>query len=226
MIRAFLLSIGQLGDRAFLVVLAKSLGLTILLLAVLGGGAWYGAYRIAIAQGLAAEMSMGAGLLAVLAAVAASWLLFRAIAIGVMSIFAEEIIIAVEAKHYPEALASARHVGIGRSAMLGLGSAARAILVNLLILPLYVVLLVTGVGTALLFFVVNGWLLGRDLGEMVAVRHTAPGAMRGWRKASAGDRFVLGLAGTGLFMVPVLGLLAPLLGAAMATHLFHRKDVV
>ncbi|MDO7844466.1 EI24 domain-containing protein [Sphingomonas immobilis] len=223
MIRAFLLSIGQLGDPAFLRVLAKSLALTIVLLVALGGLTWFAAERIAVAWGASAGTGHLAGALAVLGAVAASWLLFRAVAIAVMSIFAEEIVVAVEAKHYPQALTAARHVGFGRSLALGLGSAARAILVNLVILPLYVVLLVTGVGTALLFFVVNGWLLGRDLGEMVAVRHVAPEAMRGWRRTSAGSRFVLGLAGTGLFMVPVVNLIAPVLGAAMATHLFHRK---
>lgn len=105
---------------------------------------------------------------------------------------------------------------------MGLGSAARFFLVNLVMLPVYVALLVTGVGTAAAFFLVNAWLLGRDLSDMVASRHLFPAAMRDWRKANAGKRFLLGLAGTGLFVVPVLNLLAPVLGAAMATHLFHR----
>jgi uncharacterized protein involved in cysteine biosynthesis len=47
--------------------------------------------------------------------------------------------------------------------------------------------------------------------------------MRGWRKATAWERFTLGVAGTGLFMVPILNLAAPVLGAAMATHLFHGR---
>ena len=79
----------------------------------------------------------------------------------------------------------------------------------------------TGVGTALLFFAVNAWLLGRDLGDMVASRHLAPAAMRTWRTATGGRRFLLGLAGTGLFVVPGVNILAAVIGAAMATHLFH-----
>jgi len=105
---------------------------------------------------------------------------------------------------------------------MGLGSAARFLLVNLVMTPVYFALLVTGVGTAAAFFVVNAWLLGRDLSDMVASRHLSRTAMRDWRTANGARRFVLGLAGTGLFVVPVVNLLAPVLGAAMATHLFHR----
>ena len=36
-------------------------------------------------------------------------------------------------------------------------------------------------------------------------------------------RALLGAASTALFLVPVVNLLAPVLGAAMATHLFHRR---
>ena len=36
-----------------------------------------------------------------------------------------------------------------------------------------------------------------------------------------GTPFVLGLAVAGLFVVPLANLFAPILGAAMATHLFH-----
>jgi CysZ protein len=223
MLRAFFLSIGQFGDRPFLLVFAKSLAITFALFALLGGGAWWWAQGLAAAQGADGWLSALAGFAALLAVLAAGWLLFRAIAVGVLMVFVEEIIVAVEARHYPEALARARHVGIGRARLMGLASGLRAILVNVAVLPLYLVLLVTGVGTLALFLVVNGWLLGRDLGEMVAARHLPPAAMRGWRKATATERFVLGVAGTGLFMVPILNLAAPVLGAAMATHLFHGR---
>ncbi|MEH3159029.1 MAG: EI24 domain-containing protein, partial [Sphingomonas taxi] len=83
--------------------------------------------------------------------------------------------------------------------------------------------LFTAIGPAIAFFLVNAWLLGRDLGEMVASRHMDDAAMRGWRRATRGERFVLGLAGTGLFVVPLLNLFAPIVGAGMATHLFHAS---
>ena len=63
-----------------------------------------------------------------------------------------------------------RHPSLALSLRMGLASALRALVFNLLALPLYLVLLVTGVGTVALFALVNALLLGRDLGEMVAVR--------------------------------------------------------
>lgn len=222
MISGFFLSIAQLGDRAFVAVLAKSLALTIALFAALGVGIWYATAALG-SQWLGDHAGSLSGLVAAVATVLASWLLFRAVAIAVVGVFADEVVAAVEARHYPAASASARPVSIARSAAMGVRSAARVMLVNLLMLPLYLLLLVTGVGTAVAFFLINGWLLGRDLGDMVAARHLNPAAMRDWRTATAARRFALGLAITALFVVPVVNLLAPLLGAAMATHLFHGR---
>jgi CysZ protein len=226
MVRAFLLSLAQLGDRRILAVFLKSMLVTVALIGVLGAGLWYGATRLADRWGWDALSGGLLGAVALLAAFGASWLLFRAIAIGVMGVFADDVVVAVEARHYPQALVTARSVTMARGIGLGLRSAGRAILVNLALAPVYVALLVTGVGTWLLFFLVNGWLLGLDLGTMVAVRHVPSAMMRDWRKTGAVDRFAMGVAGTALFMVPVLNLFAPILGAAMATHLFHERRSV
>jgi len=219
MFQALLLSFAQLGDPAIRRVLAKSVGVTLAIFAVLGAAIWWG-----IDAALSAWRYHGAlaGVAASVATLLALWLLFRAVAVLVVGVFADDVVAAVERRHYPATLASARAVPLHRSMRMGLGSAMRFLLVNLAMTPVYLALLVTGVGTAAAFFVVNAWLLGRDLTDMVASRHLAPTAMRAWRKANAARRFLLGLAGTGLFVVPVLNLLAPVLGAAMATHLFHR----
>ena len=42
MISSFFLSVAQLGDRAFVAVLAKSLAVTLGLFALLGAAIWYG----------------------------------------------------------------------------------------------------------------------------------------------------------------------------------------
>lgn len=218
MLRALLLSIGQLGDPPVLRVLAQSLAVTLALFAALALGLWW--LVDAALAGWAYHGAM-AGLAAVMATALAFWLLFRAIAILVVGLFADRIVAAVERRHYPAAATEARDVSLARGLTMGLGSATRFVLVNLLLLPVYLALLVTGVGTAALFFLVNAWLLGRDLGDMVAARHLPRAAMRDWRAATGGRHFVLGLAGTALFVVPLLNVLAPVLGAAMATHLYH-----
>ena len=221
MLRAFLLSLGQFGDPKIAGVFLKSLAATLALLGLFGAGLWYGAMRLVAWLGWSPNYGGLVGTLALIAAFGIGWLVFRAVAVGVMGVFADDVVIAVERKHYPQALEQARDVPLARGIALGLGSAGRAILVNLALLPVYIMLLVTGVGTWLLFFLVNGWLLGHDLGEMVAARHMDGAGLKGWRKSGAVDRFALGVAGTALFMVPVLNLFAPILGAAMATHLFH-----
>ena len=219
MIRALLLSLRQLGDPPILRVLAASLAITLAIFAGAGAALWW-----ALDAAVAGWRWHGAlsGVAALLVMVLGIWLLFRAVAILVVGLFADTIVAAVERRHYPDRLAAARPVSFARGLRMGLASAARFVAVNLLAAPAYLALLVTGVGTAAAFFVVNGWLLGRDLGDMVAARHLPAAAMRDWRAATAGRRFMLGLAGTGLFVVPVLNILAPVLGAAMATHLFHR----
>ena len=224
MLNALALSIAQLGDRRILAVIAKSLVLTLALfagfaVALVFGVRWLAAHWFAASEGIATL----AGAAAVLLSILCAWLLFRAVAIAVIGLFADDIVHAVEAKHYPTRFAAGRDLSFARSAAMGVRSAARAIFVNLLFSPLYLLLLVTGVGTALAFFLVNSWLLGRDLGDMVAARHMSAADLASWRAATRASRFAVGAAGTALFFVPLANFLAPVLGAAMATHLFHRR---
>lgn len=220
MFGALALSLAQLGDRPVLGVLAKSLAVTLGLFALLGTGVWWGTDALLTTWAWHGTVASAA---AFVATALALWLLFRAVAIAVLGLFADTIIAAVEAKHYPLALTSARDVPFAQSLRMGLGSAARFVMANLLLLPAYVMLLATGIGTAALFLAVNAWLLGRDLGDMVSARHMTSAAMVDWRRGTTARRFLLGLAVTGLFLIPILNILAPVLGAAMATHLFHRS---
>lgn len=227
MIHAFFLSLGQLLDRRVAMVLLKSLAVTLIVFAALGVGLWYGMH--AFSAWLAAWLG-GVGGSAAFADIAtlvllllAHWLLFRAVAIAVIGIFADEVVAAVEAKHYPGAHADAQDVPFARSLTMGIQSGVRIIAVNVLLSPLYLVLLLTGVGTAAAFFFVNAWLLGRDLGDMVAARHMPYRDLAKWRRSNRLRRFTLGAIGTGLLLVPFVNLVAPIIGAAMATHLFHRR---
>jgi uncharacterized protein involved in cysteine biosynthesis len=145
------------------------------------------------------------------------------VAIGVVAGFADQVVAAVEERHYPEAAAAARPLGIGGTLALGLGSSLRLLFWNLLALPFYILLLVTGIGPLLLFFAVNALVLGRDLAMMVAARHLDRAARREWLAQHRGERMLLGGIITALFLLPIVNLVAPVLGAAMATHLFHGR---
>ncbi|MFL9841191.1 EI24 domain-containing protein [Sphingomonas sp. ST-64] len=224
MIQALLLSIGQLGDRRIVAVFLKSMLVTLAIFAALGATLWFGTHHL-VARTFAASESMAslAAATALLLALLGAWLLFRVVAIAVIGVFADEVVHAVEAKHYPERFSTARDLSFARSAAMGLKSAGRAVLANIIVSPVYLLLLVTGVGTPIAFFLVNSWLLGRDLGDMVAVRHMPTRDLGRWRSTTRVTRFATGAVGTGLFFIPFVNLIAPIVGAAMATHLFHRR---
>lgn len=214
---ALLRALPQLAEGAVLRVLVKSVLVTLLLFAGFGLAGWYGLTRLLVQwdEGTAAELG---GLLAVLLTVIGGWLLFRLVALLVLQFFAEDIVAAVEARHYPHAQHSLRHRTLAQNARDGLRSLARALLVNLIVLPFALVLLVTGIGTALLFWFANAILLGRELTEMVLLRHTPDTGTN----VSGLQRFALGGFVAALMAVPLVNLLMPVLGAAAATHLVHR----
>ncbi len=220
---ALALSIAQLGDPAILRVLAKSLAITLALFALLGGVMLVGLYRYLLSLDAAFSVELSA-LAAVVLTVIAGWLLFRIIALFVLQFFADEVVLAVEARHYPHAFGTARKVGLGEEFRGSAGALLRAVLVNLAALPFAILLLATGIGTAILFWAVNAWLLGRELQDMVWLRHRA--AEDEGQPLGAATRFALGGIVAALLLVPFANLLAPVLGAASATHLVHRNRPV
>lgn len=218
--RAFALAIGQLGDRAIVAVLAKSVAVTLALFALLGVGAWYGLSALLADYGVAGDGALGA-LGAILVTVIGGWLLFRLVALAVVQFFADQVVAAVEARHYPAALATRRDLPFREDLALSLRGLLRALVANLVALPFALLLLVTGVGTALLFWAVNAWLLGRELTDMVWLRHRTPG--ESGPPLAGLTRFALGGIVAAMLLVPFINLLAPVIGAAAATHLIHSR---
>ena len=154
MLRAFALALGQLTDPAVLRVLGKSLLATLVIFVVAGSGLWWLAERGLALAGLS-EQRLGetglveAGLVRVLlslvAVVVAGWLLWRVVALAVLQFFADEVVHAVEARHYPAQAARARQLGWRKELGLGLRGGARALGWNLAALPVALVLAVSGV---------------------------------------------------------------------------------
>jgi len=218
---AFARALGQLGDRRIVGVLVKSVAVTLAIFAALGIALWRG--TAAVIETYADGWGELAGLAALVLGIVGGWLLFRVIALMVLQFFADEVVHAVEARHYPGHAAAARDLPLAEEARNALGGVLRAVLVNLVALPVGLLLLVTGIGTALWFWAVNAWLLGRELQDMVWLRH------RPSRDAAPPltglTRLALGGIVAAMLLVPFVNLLAPVLGAAAATHLVHsRRD--
>ncbi len=220
MISALALAVTRLFDPRLVPIWLKSLAATVLACAVLGAGGWW-------ALSMAIDRYVGEGgfgqITAAFVVLLAGWLLWRVVALAVLQFFADDVVTAIEARDYPEMAARARKLGWREELARGLGGAGRALLFNLIALPFALVLLVTGVGAPLLFIAVNAVLLGRELQDMVWLRHRASPADP--PPLGAFERLALGGVTALLLTVPVANFAAPFLGAACAVHLIHRKGL-
>ena len=210
----------QLADPRILWLLIKSLLVTLLLFVALGAALYFGLMWL-VDRGLGSMLDGLPPQTAVLGVVLGGWLLFRVTALAAVQFFADDVVEVVEAKYYPEALESARRIGFGESMWLSLKGALRVVFVNILILPLALILLVTGFGTVVLFALVNAWLLGRELRDMAWQRHRRDRSEE--PPIGRGTRFALGLIIAGMLTVPGLNFIAPIIGAAAATHLVQGR---
>jgi CysZ protein len=212
------LALRQLADRQTLAVLWRVLLLTLAIFVLLGGGLWWAVDRWLLQPqvGDNPHFYALAGLALTFAILVLFWFLFRAVAMAVMGLFTDAVVDSVEADHFPAAAANATPVSWQRGLAFGIKSALRALFWNLLASPLYLLALFTGIGLPIALIAVNAPLLGRDLETMVAARHPAAEPMPSAR------RWALGLTVATAFMIPVINLLAPVFGAALAVHMFHR----
>ena len=218
MLSAFALAAARIFDRRLLPIWLKSLAATLLACAVLGYAGWWGLQALLARDQADNEFSQWAAAAIV---ILAGWLLWRVVALAVLQFFADEVVNAIEARDYPALAAQARKLGWRAELARGLGGAGRALLFNLLALPVALLLLVTGVGAPLVFIAVNAVLLGRELQDMVWLRHRpSPDSPP---PLSAVERLALGGVTAVLLTVPIANFAAPFLGAACAVHLIHRK---
>ncbi len=222
MIQAIVMAFQSLADTRVQRLLLRVILLTLLAFLVLGfalwwvmswGMDWIGLDRIGVG---ADNASVFGAFLAAATTLLSTLLLFRIVAVTITWIFADDIIDAVEDRYYPTHAMTGKRPGLASGAGMALRSIVRVIGYNLLALPVYLLLLFTGIGTAIAFLLVNALLLGRDLEDMLIARHGKEhGSMRKL------PRLLLGLTGTVGLMVPFFNLIVPVLATATAVHMAH-----
>ncbi|MFQ5624371.1 MAG: EI24 domain-containing protein [Paracoccaceae bacterium] len=217
-------ALGQIFDRRFLGVLFRSLGLTVLLLALFYALVAVG-LRFVLPDtfslpwiGEVGFLSIAISWVTLLGMLVLSFVLMFPVASVFVGIFLDDIADAVEARHYPalpEPLRLPLREQLGDSLrFLGLMVAA-----NLLALLVY---LVATVFAPLVFWGVNGFLLGREYFQLVAARRVGlEGAGRlqrrhFWQVWAAGILMAVPLT------IPLINLLVPIIAVAAFTHMFHR----
>jgi CysZ protein len=152
-----------------------------------------------------------------LAALILAWLLFPATSLLVLSLFLDRVIAAFERAHYP-GLPPPRDAGIAEAIASGLRLALLGLVLNLAALPIYIFL--PGI-SLVLFYALNGYLVGREYFEAVALRRLAPRDARALWHADRLRLIVAGAAIAFLLSIPLVNLAAPLIGAAAMLHLFE-----
>lgn len=156
------------------------------------------------------------GVLGVFAFFAIFWLLFVVIVQLVAGFYVEQVIAAIEARHYPDL-----PLAIGQPATSMVINALQyfgiLVLLNLLAMPFYLIPLF-GV---LVFYLVNGYLIGREYFELVALRRIDARSAKTLRKTHRGQVFGAGLITTVLFSLPIINLVAPVVAAAAMVHIFE-----
>ena len=218
MFQSLMLSFQSLSDRRIAAVMAKVVLLTIISFLALGVGLWFALQRL-FAWLQVDDGGFWSGLLSVAIIVLSGALLFRVVTVAITWIFADDIIDAVEDQFYPQHAAFGKRPSFGAGLKMAMKSIVRVAGYNLLALPLYLLLLFTGVGTAIAFLLINALLLGRDLEDMLIARH---GKSKG--AINKLPRLMLGLLGTAGMLVPFVNLLVPVLATAMAVHLVHSGN--
>jgi CysZ protein len=152
-----------------------------------------------------------------LAVLGLSWLFFPAVATLIMGLFLERIAAAVEALDYP-GCSPPRRQPISETLGVMLRLTALTLLLNLLALPVY--LLLPGINL-FLFLALNGYLLGREYFEVVALRRLDAAATRAARNRFGLRVFLGGVVIAALFALPLVNLIAPVIATVFMLHVFE-----
>lgn len=213
----------QLFTSPFRAVFFKTLGLTLLALL----GLWFGLKEVfdwlalpwidALLPGLPSWAGWLGFIVAVIAGIGLALglaLLIAPVTAAVAGLFLDDVAEIVERADYP-ADRPGQSMPVIPAFIMTLKFFGIVILGNFVALLL---LLIPGVNIAA-FFIVNGYLLGREFFEFAAMRFRPEAEAKALRRRHAGTVFLAGLVVAAFLAVPLLNLLTPLFAAAMMVHL-------
>lgn len=220
----FLRAVAQLGDRRFRRVLVLGLALSFALLVGV-----YAAFLWALQSftpetveiplvgpvgGLDTLLSWGS----LLFMIALSVFLMVPVASAFTGLFLDDVVDAVEARHYPH-LPPAPRLPWGDVMVDSVNYFALLVAVNIVAVLGYVFV---GPAAPLAFWALNGFLLGREYFTLVAMRRLGRAGARDLRRRHPVAVWAAGTLMAAPLSVPLVNLAIPVLGAATFTHLVHR----
>lgn len=220
---SFLKSLSQIGDARFRRVMGLGVLLALLLLAGVSlGFVWLVEAMvpgtiplpyIGPVGGFDQLLGWGSFLLML----GLSVFLMVPVASAFTGLFLDGIADAVEQRHYPN-LPPVAPLRLADSVIDSLNFLGLLVAANALALVFYVF---AGPFAPLLFWGLNGWLLGREYFTLVAMRRVGRAAAKTLRGQNAGRIWLAGTLMAAPLSIPLVNLAVPVLGVATFTHLFH-----
>jgi len=218
------LATGQMFDPRFRRVLLLGIALTVTLLI-----AFYAGFLWLIADLTTGTLTLPAvgevtwlgdllGWASFFLVVFFSMFLMIPVASAITSLFLDDVADAVEAEHYPEQPPVPR-VSLAEGLRETVAFLVLLIGANLLAMALYVALPPLA---PVIFYALNGWLLGREYFQIAAMRREGRAGAAALRRRHRGQIWLAGCLMAVPLSIPFLNLLVPVLGAAAFTHTYHR----
>jgi CysZ protein len=220
----FLRALGQLGDHRFRRVMLTGVALT---LALLGGV--YALFLSAVGWltpdsidlpliGPVTGVETLLGWASLLLMLGLSVFLMVPVASAFTGLFLDDVVQAVEDRHYPT-LPPVPRQPFGDALRDTVNFFGLVLAINVLALFIYPF---AGPAIPLVFWGLNGFLLGREYFTLVAMRRLGRDGARAMRGRNGLTIWAAGTLMAAPLSVPVVNLIVPVLGVATFTHLFHR----
>jgi uncharacterized protein involved in cysteine biosynthesis len=138
----------------------------------------------------------------------------------VAGFFVDRVAAAVEEKHYPH-LPAPRDQGLGEIMKSALGLLVVTLILNIVLMPIYVfTFFVAGLGFVI-FYGLNGYLLGREFFEIAAGRYMDLKQAKELRRSKRFTIFGAGVVIAFMTTIPILNLAAPIIAVAFMVHMFQ-----
>lgn len=226
MISSLFKAFAQLGDPRLRAIVWRGAGVALVAFIALWALCWWGIDHAGTAfAGWLAEdgfwndaIEVLVGLGGFAAVIVASFLMFPAVMGLAQSLFLEDAAGRVEERYYGD-LPPADEQPIWEGVKDGLSLALVTILANLIVLPVYLLLPFFNL---VVFYILNGYLLGREYFELVAVRRMTRPDVQRLRRRYGGRITAAGVPIAILMTIPLVNLLAPVVATAFMVHVFER----
>ncbi|WP_370154690.1 EI24 domain-containing protein [Ferrovibrio sp.] len=212
-------ALAQLPDPAFRRVLVRALSISIAVFAALAVALWLGLMLLPDVQQTWLDwvigFASGIGFFVLML------LLFPAVMTAAIGLFLDDIAEAVERRYYA-AEPAGRPLAFWPGLVGALRFLAVVLLVNILLLPVYGILLFFPPLLYGLSLVVNGWLVSREYFEQVAARYLPRAEADAMRRRWRGDIWLCGILIVLLLTIPLVNFLVPIVATAFMVHVYKR----